>query len=126
KIINNVSSTCIEDTQTIFDYSKELSDFALLLAPYYFAKPKLEGVKAFFETKPMTELGRISYSLYLVHFPILLVLAPHLVVPGWPWLSLLAILLGVVTTSLIVGDLAWRVVERPSMHLGRWLAKRIP
>lgn len=83
-------------------------------------------VKAFFETKPMTELGRISYSLYLVHFPILLVLAPHLVVPGWPWLSLLAILLGVVTTSLIVGDLAWRVVERPSMHLGRWLAKRIP
>ncbi|MFP6664433.1 MAG: acyltransferase [Deltaproteobacteria bacterium] len=83
-------------------------------------------VRRFFATKPMTELGRISYSLYLVHFPILLVLAPHLVVPGWPWLSLLTVLVGVVTTSLIAGDLAWRAVERPSMHLGRWLAKRIP
>jgi peptidoglycan/LPS O-acetylase OafA/YrhL len=86
----------------------------------------IPSVKRIFETKGMTELGRISYSLYLVHFPILLVLAPHLVVPGWPWTSLVTVLLGVTTTSLIVAELAWRAVERPSMQLGRWLARKLP
>lgn len=83
----------------------------------------IEPVRRFFETRPMTELGRVSYSLYLVHFPILLALGPWLVVPESPSASVFTVTFGVVLTSLVAAELAWRAVERPSMQLGRALSR---
>lgn len=63
-------------------------------------------------------LGRVSYSLYLVHLPIL-VAAVHLangVLPLW------VTMLGSILASLIGAELMYRSIEIPSMHLGRTLA----
>ena len=59
-----------------------------------------------FSFQPLTWLGRISYSLYLVHFPIRIILIWSGI---WPemqtWLS--------VAVSVIVASLLFRFIERP-------------
>lgn len=74
-------------------------------------------LEAALKTPALLRLGAISYSLYLVHVPVLLAglhLAPAL--PAW----LVAALAPVV--SLLAAMLLHRWVERPSIHLGRQLA----
>jgi peptidoglycan/LPS O-acetylase OafA/YrhL len=60
-------------------------------------------------------LGRISYSVYLLHPFVLLILPP------WPtWAFLPALLSG----TLLISDLAYRLVERPGIQLGRAIERR--
>ncbi len=58
-------------------------------------------------------LGQISYSLYLTHF-LILQLAVR---AGGPWAGAVSVLV-----MLPVAWIAWRLVERPSIQLSRWLA----
>jgi peptidoglycan/LPS O-acetylase OafA/YrhL len=67
-------------------------------------------------------LGKISYSLYLVHFPFLLVVGAWWVaVFGEKPSSLLVPLIAAFAT-LPVAYLLWRFVERPAQRLARTLA----
>jgi peptidoglycan/LPS O-acetylase OafA/YrhL len=65
-----------------------------------------------------TWLGKISYSLYLLHLPVLLTLV-HLFFGRVP---LQYILLSSVLLSLLLAEFAYRTIERPSIDLGRRLA----
>lgn len=59
-------------------------------------------------SRPMVFVGKISYSLYLVHWPI--------VALGKEWLGPVAplpFLIGGVALSLLLGFLSWRFVEQP-------------
>ena len=59
---------------------------------------------------PMRFLGRISYSLYLVHWPILVLPAATLSLDEELPLAVRLVLAGL---SLVVGAACWRVVEQP-------------
>jgi peptidoglycan/LPS O-acetylase OafA/YrhL len=67
---------------------------------------------------PLVWLGRVSYSLYLVHVPLLIatVRLSYGVLPLW------AAVLGVIPLALVCADGVHRAVEAPSMRLGRRLA----
>ena len=65
-------------------------------------------------TAPMQWLGSRSFSLYLVHFPIVLAYAYGLHHPHLPVLAAVA-----VPTSLLAAELFHRVVERPCHRLAR-------
>lgn len=71
-------------------------------------------------------LGRISYSLYLLHPVVLWVLLPHFPDarhrPLPVQLAIGALYLG---TTLVVAALAHRYVERPGQALGRRVARRL-
>ena len=67
----------------------------------------------------------ITKSLYLVHFPILLLVAPHVTGATTPWRNLLAVLVTVVPLSLLASELGYRLVERPSIQWGRWCSQRL-
>jgi peptidoglycan/LPS O-acetylase OafA/YrhL len=76
---------------------------------------------------PLQFLGRISYSLYLIHWTIgghAANLAFHFVpaTPGWRLATSVASLL----LAIVAADLFWRAVERPSIDLGRWITIRMP
>lgn len=68
--------------------------------------------------KPFLFLGKISYSLYLLHLPILLSCIHLLnrVIPLWS-ISILAIFL-----SVCFSTVAWVLIEKPSQKVGRDLA----
>ncbi|WP_371345463.1 acyltransferase family protein [Ancylobacter sp. IITR112] len=69
-------------------------------------------------SRPMVFVGKISYSLYLVHWPI--------VALGKEWLGPVAplpFLIGGVTLALLLGYLSWRFVEQP-VRLNRRLFSR--
>ena len=72
--------------------------------------------------RPLVYLGRISFSLYLYHMIIFNSLI-QLFGRVWPPSLILGTTLVV---SLLVAEVAYRSVERPSMTLGRYLTRRKP
>jgi peptidoglycan/LPS O-acetylase OafA/YrhL len=66
-------------------------------------------------------LGRISYSLYLVHEPVLTTLV-NIFSRKVP---LHFILVWALLLSVLIADLAYRTIEKPSMGLGRRLARSL-
>lgn len=68
---------------------------------------------------PLVFLGRISYSLYLLHLLVLFSLVRTL-----PGVSVYLLLPAALALSVGLAWLSYRVVELPSMRLGRLLAER--
>lgn len=79
---------------------------------------------------PLARIGEASYGLYLLHFPVVCLVAPFLVgdapAPDRTtalarWLTLAAIVLPV---SLVLALASWRWIERPAIAAGRRLTRR--
>jgi peptidoglycan/LPS O-acetylase OafA/YrhL len=73
--------------------------------------------------RPLRFLGTISYSLYLTHVLILLVVVRTL--PGLAYRPVgvrLAAGVAVLALALAVAWAAYRMIERPGQRLGRWIA----
>jgi peptidoglycan/LPS O-acetylase OafA/YrhL len=68
---------------------------------------------------PTRWLGKVSYSLYLTHFIVLLVLVHAF----YGKVNILLLLFICLVTSLAVAQAFYVAVERPSMNLGRRLSK---
>lgn len=75
-------------------------------------------VQSFLLSKFTLWLGRISYSLYLLHLPILLAIA-HI---AYGRLPLPLILILAAMCALAAADLSQRCIERPAQQLGKSLA----
>jgi peptidoglycan/LPS O-acetylase OafA/YrhL len=84
-------------------------------------------VEATLSSRPCRYLGRISYSLYLVHGPVLVLCTFLLAGAPSPGAGV-AFFFSVVAASIAVSDLSYRWIERPSIAAGnricRWLARR--
>lgn len=80
------------------------------------------GARRLLLLPPLRWLGRVSYSLYLVHMLVLLA-AVHLLYGRLP---LPAILLAAVVLSLVSAEIMFRCVERPAMEIGRRFARGEP
>ncbi len=79
------------------------------------------GVARALETRPAQWLGTRSFSLYLVHEPIIVTLA---FVLGIPALGILVV--PAVLASLLVTEAFYRAVERPGHRLARGLGSWVP
>jgi peptidoglycan/LPS O-acetylase OafA/YrhL len=89
---------------------------ALLLIALAFGTSTIDRVLA--TSGILTWLGKVSYSLYLVHFPIIMTCV-HLLYARLP---LPAIFAFAIVSSLVTAELMYRFIEQPSMALGRRLA----
>jgi peptidoglycan/LPS O-acetylase OafA/YrhL len=98
--------------------------FLLLL---YVVRAKAGLVLAFLSSPPVRFLGRVSYSLYLLHFPIVLAVLIQLNQMGYTTsLGLsLALITIVMTISLPLAALSYYFIERPFIRAGRRLADLI-
>jgi peptidoglycan/LPS O-acetylase OafA/YrhL len=72
--------------------------------------------------RPIEWLGRVSYSLYLVHLTILATFF-HLF---YGKINNFLISVLVVFGSLVFAHIVYRLVEAPSIDLGRWLTRKKP
>ena len=73
-------------------------------------------------------LGRVSYSLYLVHIPVILLVAGR-VPADTHWVTMITVAAGCTVVSLAIATLFEKIVEIPSQRLGRrmahWLDDRL-
>jgi peptidoglycan/LPS O-acetylase OafA/YrhL len=67
------------------------------------------------DSRPARWLGRRSFSIYLVHGPIVVSLAYHLPIATQPW----SVLIAALPLALLAGHLFDRFVERPLHRLSR-------
>ena len=100
----------------LFEYAMYTS--AVLLVAASFAYPALAR---FYGFRPFVWLGERSFSLYLVHLPLLLAIV-HLLHGRMP---IVVILAGAFPVCLLGAELFWLGVERPSMRLGRMVGRRL-
>ena len=103
-------------------YITEIGALMMLMA--LIGSPRLQHV---LDTKPLTYLGRISYSFYLWHFAVLLCFTPRFFgfLSGIGPVSTDAArcigLLATVAVTIGVSDLSFRFIEKPSIQLGKRL-----
>jgi len=71
----------------------------------------------FLEKRPVTWLGRISYSLYLIHVPVLSFVGYQLGAS----LGTGAVIAITIVTSLALAEIMFRWIELPAIGLGKWL-----
>ncbi len=76
------------------------------------------GLRTVLGSKPFRFLGTISFSLYLVHEPILVFFARLIHDPA-------VALLVSIPTVLVVTVLFWRLIEQPAHRLSRYTRQRL-
>lgn len=79
------------------------------------------------ESRWVRYLGRISYPIYLVHWPVIIVLVKGLVFLGLATDRLVAyaiLMVGVPAVTLIIAELVHWAIEVPGMEIGRKVAMR--
>ena len=67
---------------------------------------------------PMGFLARRSYTIYLLHVPVGYTILTALVAAGMPYTP--ALVLALLSTAAAT-EVVYRLVERPSIRLGRWV-----
>jgi peptidoglycan/LPS O-acetylase OafA/YrhL len=101
-----------------FDYARKDALYDLGAGFVIVLALEIAKVSAFLEGKIPQWLGRISYSLYLIHVPLMLVVFP-LVLGRMPF-ALAALV--VIAASLSAASVMSRLVEAPAIRLGHRLA----
>jgi peptidoglycan/LPS O-acetylase OafA/YrhL len=103
-----------------FGSAKENILYALAAAIMLILAIDSRGLRSLLESAIPQYLGRISYSLYLIHLPIILVIAPILI----DRVSFPGLVVAIMAVSLAAASVMHAVVEVPSIKLGHRLAKR--
>ncbi|TGX50372.1 acyltransferase [Sphingomonas gei] len=89
--------------------------FCLIVYCLSFGTPSLPR----FIEAPMRYLGRISYGIYLVNYPLVVVIALVCIKAGLHAYAVPLVMLGAIGATILVSDLLHRFVERPGIALGR-------
>jgi peptidoglycan/LPS O-acetylase OafA/YrhL len=74
----------------------------------------------FLEKGPAHWLGRVSYSLYLIHVPVLSFVGYQLAEK----VGTSAIAATAIASSLVLAEIMFRWIEQPAIALGKWLVAR--
>jgi exopolysaccharide production protein ExoZ len=95
-----------------------LTTMAMIIA--YDDDAPLAGVLT---NKVMLYIGTISYSIYLLHYPVLLLVKRHMVFPAVFNVKLMDFLITTLAT-LALASITYVLIERPTNNLGRYLVLR--
>ncbi|HEY2614281.1 MAG TPA: acyltransferase [Chthoniobacterales bacterium] len=81
-----------------------------------------DNLRSLLDSQPLQYLGRVSYSTYLFHVPVITVVQTAI----WRWIRpasqtqlFWATAVMAIWGTLIVSEVAWRFIERPFQRLGR-------
>lgn len=136
--LGSVAATCSVRVAAFYERSRVLRPAALLLAVLLLsqsneaamtvgavllitAAASSTGIERALALPPCVWLGRVSYSLYLVHLPIMLACAAWIGGALAPAVTLLLAM----ALSLLAADIMFELVERPSILLSRAAGARL-
>ena len=100
---------------------------ALVTGMVLFFGSKLGVMERWPNNRVVRYLGQTSYSLFLIHFPVLVFVSTIWTRQNWvtPWDGMMGLLIAYVG-SLAVADVFFRVIELPAMRLSKKVAPRGP
>jgi peptidoglycan/LPS O-acetylase OafA/YrhL len=104
--------------------------FSLFLALFIFLMQYGDNISNIFNNKFTRFLGKISYSIYLLHFLILNIIAKLIINPNLkffnqnPVFKILAILSSFIIV-LVVSTIFYNIIEKPGIKIGKILISRI-
>lgn len=76
-------------------------------------------------SRPLTEIGRVSYGIYVVHWPLVLALEPVWPqLPGGFWAQQVSFFTAIVMASSVLASISFYAFERPFLDLKDRLAPR--
>ncbi len=81
------------------------------------------GFSGFLKMKPLRFLGKVSYSIYLIHFPLLFAIG---ILCSYARIPLLAVFPVFIATTLALSGVFYSCVEKPSIWLGKTLTQARP
>lgn len=84
----------------------------------------MPGVRRFLSLGPVAWIGRISYSVYLIHAPIIILLTPYVTHPLDFFEAALFVAVCLLMTYAIA-PLLYVAVEAPSMRAGYWASSKL-
>jgi peptidoglycan/LPS O-acetylase OafA/YrhL len=85
----------------------------------------LDPVRRFFSMPWARFFGRISYSLYLLHMAVILLLICRVTGQKLPWYEGLVVFAIALAVSSVLANLVWHRVEEPSIRAGRWVNRKL-
>jgi peptidoglycan/LPS O-acetylase OafA/YrhL len=104
-----------------------VSSLLFLLVPC-----KIPKLRSFLESRPLQTLGRISFSFYALHWPIMLlslsflqVYLPKAFLAGHPYMKGILIFFVSVSVLFPIAMLTERFIERPFNRIGHLLGKKV-
>jgi peptidoglycan/LPS O-acetylase OafA/YrhL len=105
----------------LFGLASDVACYAASVLLIVVAQQPGGGLQRFLRRGPLVWLGHVSYSLYLVHVPVLVasMVLLHGTLPLW------ASLVAGMAAALVVAELFHRLVEVPSRDLARWAERRL-
>lgn len=63
-------------------------------------------------------IAKVSYSIYLIHVPVMLIVFKYFNLSGWTGLIVAT------STIMICSEISWRLIEAPSQQFGKRLAEK--
>lgn len=107
------------------------SAFGIIFVVYLITQP-VSPIGKLLGSKPFAWMGRISFSMYLCHMPLLRLVLAGLVTQGWflamsPWSRYAVALAALLPLVLLCSHLLYKFIETPGNKLAhRWTSKSKP
>ncbi|ETI67537.1 acyltransferase family protein [Neobacillus vireti] len=121
--IYNEALTVVANHLGIYQYGEIMSDYSIGVGSVLVILISLASIRvqSVLLIKPLLFLGRISYSLYLYHLPILfsLIYVFYKILPLW------SILIISIPLAIITAHISWLIIERPASRYGKILASKV-
>ncbi|MBS4179135.1 acyltransferase family protein [Lederbergia citrea] len=115
--------TVVANYLGIYQYGEIMSDYAIGIGSVLIILISLASRKAqtLLLNKPFLYLGKISYSLYLYHLPVLfsLIYIFHQVIPLW------SIFVISIPIAIVSAHISWRFIEKPASMYGNIVAGKV-
>ncbi|MBT2657098.1 acyltransferase [Bacillus sp. ISL-18] len=104
-------------------YSEILSDYSIALGAIIIVIISIGSVKfgQLLMLNPLKFLGKVSYSLYLFHLPVMFSLINifYYALPMW-FIYMLSVVL-----SLVISNIVWYLIEKPSINYGKLITSKM-
>jgi len=95
--------------------------FSASLISIFITYPAKSRLRQFFRFQPLVFLGKYSYSMYIFHIAVILIISNLMIQTGWRgWLSYTFYIVIVYIITILISLLTWHLLEKRMLNLKKY------